>query len=304
MKINIQRLTSVTADPFARMTYGRYKPSVRLPELMRHKTIALGLFVNDVPAGLVLAQARLRDLRIDASCELLSIFVEAEHRRQGFALRLLQHLADEARSEGFSRIMTRYSAETPKTALLGDLFNAAGFSAPETAVYRCEMNAIDVVKAPILNHTRLPANYHTRLWNELSAAEHKHIFKCIEDQPSYDIRMMPDQKNFPIEPRCSLVLQCGDTIAGWFIARTIDPSTLEYSSLFVAPEHRHSRTVVALIARAVNTQVRTPLRETYTHGRFIVMAENPRWRDSLLRSFSPYSDAVTHHGIMQINRLS
>lgn len=75
------------------------------------------------PAGLALAKAD----RSEGKAELMSLFITAPHRRQGFGAALLQHMETELSALGMTEISTRFSDRLPGARAFSALLARQGW---------------------------------------------------------------------------------------------------------------------------------------------------------------------------------
>lgn len=165
------------------MTFPAYRhllslePASRLPgEAEQRLVTAVGQVarLGDEPVGLALAEVPVR--AADGPPELLSLLVNAAHRRKGIATALVQAVEDAVRARGFATIEAVYMSGKPSIDAVERIFGARGWEPPELRTISVKFTMQEALSTPWYGRMGLlPPGAEIFPWKELTAAERQEL---------------------------------------------------------------------------------------------------------------------------------
>ncbi|XWX02947.1 GNAT family N-acetyltransferase [Aggregatilineales bacterium SYSU G02658] len=228
------------APRYARLTYGTYAYLLSDPT-----TLCVVALHRGQPVGLVVGAAHPSL----AFTKLLSVFVEAAHRRRGVATRLVLMLEAQARQQGDTLLKASYAA--PKPAVEG-LLRRCGWQPPQ--------HTMDILQAPfaalddLITRTPLPpppANAQFFPWEQRSPRDLETLAaRAVE----FGEALHPELDNTPLEAG-STGLRINDQLAGWAILHPITSEMVRCSALFLFKEARQPGVWQHLVRAAYERQM-------------------------------------------------
>ncbi len=260
MTIQFILLTSVEAPALAEMTFPRYRPLlassdgsvVALTSVKEGKAIALALAA--VPA-------------LPSRVELLSIYVNASHRRQVVGRELLAALEVELARRRCREVGTVWMSSMPGAEAFAALLQRQGWFPPQSrmVVYRAELTRLGT--ASWMNaFASLPEGHVIIPWSDLTPQQIMTLQQAIRFEGWVPPELAPfDFAGKGIDgavPEQKLNLACvvwGDVV-GWNFAHRIDAQTVRISCTYVRPDLQQQLFMLALwrevFVRLVDTEYR------------------------------------------------
>lgn len=215
--------------------------------------------------GLVLAE-RQPDGR---TARLLSLAVLPAHRGRGVGTRLVAELERHLAQAGCELLGGLFQSNWSCRAAITRLLARRGWTRPEPRMFIARGRADAVATAPWWAAHRLAPGYSVFPWAELSAAERQDLHQ--RRQPFYPDELSPFQAASRPVAAPSLGLRHGGQVVGWLVTHQLAADTIQYTALFVAPEHRAGGQGLVLLGAAIARQAadgRVP------YGAFLVHAAN------------------------------
>ncbi len=215
----------------------------------------VGLALAHVPPGL-------------PTVELLSVWVDAAHRRRGVATELLERIERAAQAAGSRAIEGRYRTAWPSAEAIERLLARRGWDAPRVAgrVYAGRLDrAREIGRMPLF---QIPEGYTVVPWAELTAADRALVEAgAFDAPPSVDPRMV----EAGYEPGTSVALRHhADRLVGWCLTHRTRPDTIEFTALWVAPAHREQGLSLLLAVEVGRRMADVGL----ARGQFVVEPDN------------------------------
>lgn len=224
----------------AHLTYGTYAHLLSDPA-----TRCAAALHRGQPIGLVVGASHPSF----AFTKLLSIYVEAAHRRRGVATRLVQMLEQQARHQHDTLLKASYVA--PKPAVEGLLLKC-GWEPPR--------QTMEILQAPFaalyerITHEPLPPlppDAHFFPWGQRSPRD---LETLAARAAEFGEALHPELDNTPLEAG-STGLHIGDQLAGWAILHPITPEVVRCSALFLFKEARRAGVWQHLVRTAYERQM-------------------------------------------------
>lgn len=234
---------SCPAPEFKALTYPRLRPFLteEEPENADENRLVVGALYEMKPIGL----AFYSRLYGEGERRLLSVFLDRQFRRQGIGLKLLVEGEDAVLEAGTKKLVAFHSNRTTHYVWYEGLMQKAGWSAPKLWEYRLAGKARWVYEAErdwekFLARVKR-GGYSSRYWIKLTEADHERIASVVaNDLIEADRDFDPLNHSLPdFLPEISVVLLCGDEIAGWVLGSKGDnDNSYHYSCGYALPKYQ------------------------------------------------------------------
>lgn len=283
-KYEIRLLNHKEAEVFKNMTYGQYKPFIAWMDNVLGRLFPVGLYCEGRPAGLLLAI----HLSSEKKTDILSIFIEKEHRGKKIAVKMLDFLADKCREAGIKTISAFYFSDRAFVAVINNLLDKCGFDPAEPEVFFCKCDK-NIINMPMIEYTSLPAGFETFNWKELDPVLKEKLRLEWQSKDWFDEKLSPFSNEETMADGLCLGLRRGDEIAGWAICNYYSEDTILYTSIFIMPELQGTTLGIALQMISIRAHLLTGLALKYPFGLFQVRYDNPARLKVVKKKFAKYS---------------
>ena len=283
-KYEIRLLNHAEAEAFKNMTYGRYKPFIAWMDNVLGRLFAVGLYCEGRPAGLLLALC----LSSGKKTDILSIFIEKEHRGQQIAIEMLYFLTDKCREAGIKTISAFYFNDRPFVPVINNLLDKCGFAPAELEVFFCKCDK-NFANMPLIEYTNLPAGFETFNWKDFDPVSKERLRIEWQSKEWFDEKLSPFTGEKTMVDGLSLGLRRGDEIAGWTICNYYSEDTILYTSIFIMPELQGTTLGIALQMISIRAHLLTGLALKYPFGLFQVRYDNSARLKTVKKKFAKYS---------------
>ena len=257
-----------TAVLYSAFTFPKFLPVIQhcdVPEV-----VALGAEYWGKPAGLCLAALNQEK----QTARLLSVAVEAEHRRMGVGSALLRAMERELLGRNCRSVVAEYLSDWPNTPALEKSLQRGGWEIRRQAmVFRGTIKPARIL-AQSMRNARLAPGCEIVAWSEVTAEERIAI-AAARDELKYPEELSPFSEEDSIADN-SIALRCRGSIAGWHIAHRVPPDYVRHSRTFVREDLRTAAQGCALIAEAVRRHSESPLADQNPNYFFHVKVDNER----------------------------
>jgi len=244
---------------YSSLTYPLYRS--RLQTLtIEGKTIAIGASVSDKPVGLVLAE-----ILGDGSAKVLSIFVEPNYRCLGIGAALLNTLEEELTLRDCTNLEIVYTLAKSTTLALERLLQKCNWPSAKPRMLICKTTTDDMINAPWMKLSRLPAAYEIFPWMEITPQERVALKKQQEEKHWMASDAIPFDYEQDLEPINSIGLRYKGEVVGWLITHRTAPDTIRYTCSYVRPDIQRMGRIIPLYIRATQLQMEAGIsRGTWT----------------------------------------
>jgi GNAT superfamily N-acetyltransferase len=244
---------------YSPLTYPLYRS--RLQTLtIEGNTIAIGASVSEKPIGLALAE-----ILGDGSAKLLSIFVEPNSRCLGIGTALLNTLEEELILRNCTSIEIVYTLGKPTTLALERLLQKCNWSSAKPRMLVCKTTTVDMINAPWMKLSKLPASYEIFPWVKITPQERLALKKQQEEKQWMASDAIPFDYEQDLEPLNSIGLRYKGEVVGWLITHRIAPDTIRYTCSYVRPDIQKMGRIIPLYIRATQLQMEAGIsRGTWT----------------------------------------
>ena len=237
-------LTPANLAPYAPLTFPTLAPGSSALARIEGELLGLSAMASGVMVGFAIAERRA-----DGGAQLLSLKVDPAWRRRGIGTGLLQRLMVFLAKEGIAPLTLRYKASPDISACFEPILARLGWSQPRTDFVLLEGRSDQLAAIDWADRFQINAPYSLLPWSQLS--EPQRAQAAALDAPS---ELQPPADPRGLEPSISLALLHHNTPVGWLLAHRTSPSSVRYSSLFVAPPHRGRARALALLAEGFRRQ--------------------------------------------------
>ncbi len=237
-------LTPANLAPYADLTFPSLAPGSSALTRIHGELLGLSAMADGVMVGFAIAERQA-----DGGAQLLSLKVAPLWRRRGIGTGLLQRLMMCLAREGIAPLRLRYRASTEISTCFEPILGRLGWSPPRTDFILLEGRSHQLAAIDWADRFPFNAPYGLQTWHELSAQQLAQA--AALDAPA-ELRPPADPRG--LDPAISVALLHNDTPVGWLLAHRTSPSSVRYSSLFVAPRHRARARALALLAEGFRRQ--------------------------------------------------
>lgn len=241
------------------MTFPAYRhllalePALRLPAEAAQRQVqpvALVARAGERPIGLALAEVAVR--RQDGSAELLSLFVEREHRQQGVATALLAAIEDDLRRRGEDAVEAVYMTGKPSIVAIERLFEKGGWERPTLRSVTVKFTIAEALSTPWYGRFPAPEGGEVFSWKDLTPAERQQIVDSNDRAPWIPVSLQPwrhDQVKF--DEVSSVGLRYHGEVVGWVINHRVDERTVRFTCSFMRRDLARRARILTLYSEAV-----------------------------------------------------
>jgi GNAT superfamily N-acetyltransferase len=220
MSFIIERLSAPTTA-FSGLTFPRYRPLV---ESSKENTLAIAASSDLVPVGLALAEFDKKE----AVARLLSLAVDASHRRRGLGGGLLRACEAALADLGCREVAAYHSSRLPCATAFAATLRRCGWPPPQVcqvrSAGRCGVLAAAIAEWPGVRRLLRNPDFTFMPWTTLTPTDETAIDRLCQE-PACSQYLSPKTWTGQIEPRISTVIRQGEELVGWVLVR-LDP---EYS---------------------------------------------------------------------------
>lgn len=224
------------------MTFPAYRhllalqPAFRLPGEAEQRLVqALG-FVGrsgDHVVGLAMAEAPVR--QEDGAAELLSLFVEREHRRAGLATALVEAVEDGLRERGVPSVEAVYMTGKASIAAVERIFAKRGWETPTLRTVTVKFTMQEALATPWYGRMRLLlAGGEIFSWTDLTADERRQLVESNQRAPWIPHGLEPWRHDIiGVEPGSSVGWRYRGEVVGWVLNHRVDARTVRLTCSFM-----------------------------------------------------------------------
>ena len=203
------------------MTFPSYGPLAR----------SIGRDASVVALGVSFATGRLacsslRFNQIAKPAIMHSMYVAPTQRGQGIAMALLRRMERALAERGCVSIRPDYMTGKPSTPAVERVLQKCGGAPPQTPALTAKLSADALTTVPWVSRDRLPPDFSTFPWRELTDRDRQSIAQRQETEFWIHSELIPFRHERDFEPQTSLGLRYQEQVVEWMINHVIDSSTL------------------------------------------------------------------------------
>lgn len=237
-------LTPANLAPYAELTFPSLAPGSSALARIQGELLGLSAMAAGVMVGFAIAERQA-----NGGAQLLSLKVDPAWRRRGIGTGLLQRLMVFLAREAIAPLSLRYKASPELSAGFEPILSRLGWSPPRTDFVLLEGRSDQLAAIDWADRHPISAPYSLLPWSQLSEAQRAQA-AALDAPPE----LQPPADPRGLEPTIGLALLHHNSPVGWLLAHRTSPSSVRYSSLFVAPAHRGRARALALMNEAFRRQ--------------------------------------------------
>ena len=196
------------------------------------------------------------------NAEIISLYVAPEYRQQGIGARLINLMEMAAARKKCHLMEIKYRSDWDACQALEKIIGRQGWLPPKNSRLLFKTTIDRIGQAPWLREQPpLAEGLELVPWKEITAGDRQHIADRKESEDWYPGRFSPFLEENQTEHINSLALRQNGIIAGWLVTHRTGRNTVQYSSLFVDETLRGRQNALALVAEAVDRQIRSGIPE-------------------------------------------
>ena len=269
-------------DRFARVSVSRESP-----------VVAIGAHAVHLPMGLALAE-----IRAEGEAQLLALWVQPKHRRQGIGTEMLRRLEDELRARNVWRLSVFYEKGQPYTEPVEAFLNACDFPPAETVAVSCRCLSDRMRHAPWIKKRDVPRAFAIFPWKDMTPEDRCSIL-ARQASTSWFPKELDPFTTDSFEPLNSLGLRYRGEVVGWQINHRAAPDVIQYSITFVREDLQPFGLGVLLMTEATRLHFSDPA-ERDTKAFFRVPLKMQGMTAYIDNRLKPYVDDI--RDCMQIRK--
>jgi GNAT superfamily N-acetyltransferase len=208
---------------------------------------------EDIIVGLAIAEFD----RSKNYSEILSLYINKEHRRKGLGSKLVYYISRVLAKAGFDEARMYFRSNWESKGFIYKLVEKDKWTTPVTLMHIFKSNLEYKDKVIWTQDLHLPEGIRIELWSEINKKYKEALKQLIENDKSIPQYLSPFINTDKIENLNSVGLTKEAEIIGWNIIYRINKDTLEYNNLFIRSEYRTNiKLAIALINRSVQLQIK------------------------------------------------
>lgn len=255
----IDELVEADAGACGDLTFPAYRhlltmrPAFRHPHEAEQRTVvALGEAgrAGDRIVGLALAEVPVRPE--DGGPELLSIYVQPEHRGRGLATALVEAVEDDIRRRGFEAVEAVYMTGKPSIPAVERVFEKRRWEQPGLRTITVKFTMQEALATPWFGRGGLPEGAEVFPWAELTAGELAQLHESNARSPWIPNSLQPwRHDNIGFDPVSSLGLRFKGAVVGWVINHRMDDRTVRFTCSFMRKDLSRRARIVPLYSESL-----------------------------------------------------
>lgn len=269
--------------PYLQYTFPRFRPYLQALQSDR-SFVAIAASKDNSPTGLGLAKIHAAT----QSSEVLSLFVEPNHRHCGIGMALLEELERELTIAGCVQAQMVYMTGQPTIPVLERLLQKSHWSNPEPRMLVCKTTIDRIVDAPWMQKGSLPSAYTIVPWAEITSPERHAIAQTQAENPWIPSDLVPFDHEENLEPLNSVALRYHDQVVGWVITHRLAPDTIRYTCSFVRRDLQKMGRIIPLYVHAIQKQIDAKI----LRGIWTVPYIHTGMANFILKRMAPYMNSV------------
>lgn len=240
-KNELKLLSLSDSSSFTAMTFPIYRRLLSLDQATRHpeqgdkkviRPIAVGAFIDNHPAGLVLAEIPVDGERYP---EILSLFVVSKYRGAGVGTALVKRLEELLRLKEFSRLTAVYMTGKTGIPAIERIFQKREWSDPTPRTVTLRFTPQQALSTPWFGRIKLSdTEYEIFPWAEVSQRETDELHDSQRADNWIAKGLEPwehDQHGY--DTVSSVGLRYKNRVVGWVINHCVAPGVVRFTCSFM-----------------------------------------------------------------------
>jgi len=242
-----------------RLTFPAYRHLLALARTLRHPgegdqwpILPLGVVARLGGRIIALALAEVPVEPGGASPELLSLYVDPDHRGKGVATRLVEAVEQVVSARGFGAIEAVYTTGRASQPAVERIFEKRGWQPPERRTVSVRFTIEEALAAPWYGRIGVPEGAEIFPWTGLTADERRRLIESNEAAPWIPASLQPwrhDRIGF--DPDSSLGMRYRGDVVGWVINHRISDDTVRFTCSFMRGDLSRRARILPLYTESV-----------------------------------------------------
>ena len=228
--------------------------------------------LSDQPIGLLVV-----DFHAPVA-DIISFYVQPQHRQKGIGTALVEHLELGLLSKGCQSLTVNYKSTELTQLALEPLLKKLDWQPPQIDFVLGKTTINHLSQVPWLRKYPFSGAFTVFPWSELTNEDCKQITKM-----DYPASLDPLMDN-SFEPINSLGLRYQGKLIGWIVTHRVAEDSIRYSSLFVDKPHQKVGRSIALLSQSILAQMPTNI----SNCLFAVPTKNQAMTSFVSRRLQPY----------------
>jgi GNAT superfamily N-acetyltransferase len=243
---------SYLLSEYEKYTFPSLRDKMKTMEIV-DPLLAILVKSEDIIVGLAIAEF---DKNKNYS-EILSLYIEKEHRLKGLGSKLVYYINRVLAKAGFDEARIYFRSDWENKGFINKLAEKDNWTTAVTLMHIFKSNLEYKDKVNWTQDLHLPEGIKIELWGDIDKKYKEAIRQYIENDKSFPQYLSPFINADKIEKLNSVGLIKKNEIIGWNIIYRINKDTLEYNNLFIQREYRKNiKLPIALINRSVQLQIK------------------------------------------------
>lgn len=216
--------------------------------------VGIAIKSTDRPIALALAE-----IKSDRQAEILSIFVEPSHRKQGLGTALLWQLLEELKKRHCNSVKMVYITGKSSTLALEGLLKKLDFTTPEPRMLVCKCDRKMMLEAPCLQKEYpLPRTMEIVSWLAITSEEKQQIQDSQTENPWIPEDLVPFKHEKNLEPLNSLGIRYQNRVVGWIITHRLQLDRIRYTCSFIKQNLQKRGLIIPAYFQSIKLQAAKP----------------------------------------------
>jgi GNAT superfamily N-acetyltransferase len=241
---------SYLLSQYNRYTFPRVSEKVKTMNI-NDPLVAVIAKTGDTIAGMAVAEFD----KAKSHSEIISLFVDKEHRKKGIGSRLVSYITRALASRGYSEARIYYRTDWESKGFISRLVEREKWTSPLTLMHIFKSSIAHKDEVKWTHDRNLPEGMQIVQWDGIDEKLKTDLEQQISIEKIVHPYLSPFINKERIETMNSVGLLYKSSIIGWNITYRIDKDTIEYNNLFVRKEYRKFATLpIALLNSSVQIQ--------------------------------------------------
>ena len=215
--------------------------------------LAITVKSENIIVGLAIAEFN----RSKSFSEILSLYINKEHRHKGLGRKLVYYISRALAQAGFEEARIYFRSNWESKGFIDKIVETENWTTPVTLMHIFKSNMDYKDKVIWTQDLHLPEGIRIEIWRDINKKYKDELKQRIEYDKFIPQYLSPFKNTDKIENLNSVGLIKRNEIIGWNIIYRINKDTLEYNNLFIQKKYRKNIILpIALISRSVKLQIK------------------------------------------------
>jgi len=243
---------SYLLSEYEKYTFPNLRDKMRTMEII-DPLLAILVKSEDIIVGLAIAEFD----RSKNYSEILSLYINKEHRHKGLGSKLVYYINRVLAKAGFDEARIYFRSNWESKGFIYKLVEKDNWTKPVTLMHIFKSNLKYKDKVIWTQDLNLPEGIRIEPWSDINKKLKDTLKQLIENDKSIPQYLSPFINTDKIENINSVGLIRKNEIIGWNIIYRINKDTLEYNNLYIRTDYRTNiKLPIALISTSVKLQIK------------------------------------------------